>query len=806
MSSFWQCASPHTCIFVLLILFKITTSTSKSSSVSYSEQCASVIPEATPTTYAYVTFPSLQTSTSFFSGVERIFGKNSSQDSPISFNFQSSRNVYATNSPGVYKIDAELTFQVYNHMYFPASNSSDGKSSPRRRRSGILKFVLSGFWSESSGKGCFVGDAPWYSSAGEPLDLEAVFMIKYSKSSIYSNGFVSGELKSLSHLNDEAYFEPISILSFPRVNEYEYQLISEETLRGFYVFEDDEKYSVLGSHPRTICSFFDRNYVTFRLEYASSCSSSLKSCSPLDGVPGIRPTYVSLYSIQCYECGNKMRFLVQLTNRSYVGRDDMFDPSTTLVGEGMWDEAKNRLVIVACRILSSGSLEDTRVGDCSFRLSLYFPSLWSLKNREKAVGQIWTNKTAQDVGYFDRIKFRTSDAYIRIPGFTYQYTEIGKVNKLCPKKALTKGESFPSGKSSAMRFDSSVPNSAYFVWNSAAPVFIGNDLYAESRVQFENVVSDNAPMNVSYKITFSPARGLILEPGLSSLNTSLDSYGQLIISAEGVYDAGTGYLCMVGCRDLPSNNSLDCDIVLTFQFPGSSKTKEGFISGSMHSTRNQSDPLFFEHLNMTTSFSISSESPRSIWRIDLETSIVLIPDTVACIFVLFQLYHVRRYPDTLPSVSLLMLVILTLGHVISLGLNFEAVFMTKRNTYNTMFISSGWLVVNEEIVKLITLAVFLVQSHLIRLAWTARQSGENNPQAISAAERKTFIVFLPLYLAGGLIAFFVNSNKNPFGNAPPTFDYPQAHRHQHRARGDLKAYASLILDGFLFPRVLLNMF
>ncbi|KAK1405159.1 Ubiquitin-conjugating enzyme 25 [Heracleum sosnowskyi] len=767
MLRFCQFAWPHTCIFVLLILFKFTVSTSKIS-ISYSKQCASVVPEATPTTYADFASPYLQTATTYFTGGERIFGENSTHISYTSLYFQTSRNVYATNSHGVYKIDAELTFSVHSiEMHYPVSNSTHGRSSRRPRGSGRLKFLLHGFWSESSGKGCFVGSAPWYSSIGEPLNLEAMFKINYSKSSTYSNGFVNGELQSLSHLNDEAYFEPIYILSFPQVNQYEYKLISEEIVKSLYVLDYFRKSSVLGSRPGEICSLFDRNHYTFTLEYASSCSSSLKDCSPLSGVLTYRPTYVSLYSIQCDEYGNKMRFLVHLTNRNNGGRDEKFDPSATLVGEGLWDEKTNSLVIVACRISSSNSFGDAHVGDCSLRLSLYYPSTWSIKNRDKAVGQIWTNKTAQDVGYFGMIKFRTSDVDMKVPGFKYKYTEIENVNKLCPKKAVTRGKRYP-------RSNESFLYSSLFLSNSG---WGGSGEIVKSEDEFGNVVSENVPVNVSFKLSFwSKSNNVKLEAGHSSLNISLNSNGHLVISAEGVYDARTGYLCMVGCRNLGSNNSLDCEILLNFQFPESIRTEGGFFKGSMQSTRKQSDPHFFQHLNVSSSAFLSYEAHRSLWRIDLEITMVLISTTNACIFVCFQLYHVKRYPNTVPYMSLVMLAILTLGHMVPLVLNFEAVFMAKQNTENVI------------------------------LTWTARRTGKSNEPGISVAEKKTLLVSLPIYAVSGLVAFLWNWKKNYYGRAPCAFDYSQAQCQQYTLWGNFRSYAGLILDGFLLPQVLLNIF
>ncbi|KAK1356744.1 hypothetical protein POM88_050000 [Heracleum sosnowskyi] len=194
-------------------------------------------------------------------------------------------------------------------MYRAASNSTYGRSSGRLRMPARLMFLLQGYWSESSGKGCFVGYAPWYSSEGEPFNLEAMFMINYSKSSTYSNSFVTGKLESLSHFDDEGYFKPISILSFPQINRYEYKLISEETVKGIYLFDDIEKSLALGSQPGKLCSLFSRSYITLNLEYASSCSGSLKKCYPLDGVTKIQKQEI------CYGNKNKIHSIATVQLR-----------------------------------------------------------------------------------------------------------------------------------------------------------------------------------------------------------------------------------------------------------------------------------------------------------------------------------------------------------------------------------------------------------------------------------------------------------------------------------------------------------
>lgn len=818
--------SQFTCTLIFFINFTITVSYSRTSSriplIPYSDKCASVVPEATPTTYETLAFPNLRPSSTYYTGGDRILGRNSFYFEKY-LTFRTSPNVYATNISGVYKIEAVLTFRTYN-TYHPSSNSTYGRSYYSRTRVGRLTFKLHGFWSESSGKACMVGFASWFSRKGDSLYLDAILKLYYAKNSASYTSLVSGKLESLRYPNDESYFEPISILAFPEINKYEYKLISEEIVRGFPGGIDIPKNLTLGLHPGDFCSVFSTGFSTYKLEYASKCSS-LRNCSQLDWGTGYMPHFISLYTIQCSEFGKNLRFLVEFTNSSYVGYRQMFDPNTTLVAEGSWDENRNQLCIVACRILNStdSSLGNAHVGDCSFRLSLWYPAFLSIRNSTRSEGQIWTNKTATDVGYFDRITFRNSDYdRVGVPGLKYEYTELDKVRKLCSRKSVKKGETYPNGHSYEMRFDMTVRTSkGNFGWGYAVPIFIGNESFEQYPVAVSPSSSwgdyaeialepaaevNNAPLNVSYRISLSPEYDVKMGGGSSVSNLSLSPNGQIEISAEGVYDAGTGQVCMVGCRNVGSaNDSLDCEILVNFQFPGSNGNNGGFIKGSIESTRKNSDPLFFEHLNMSSSALSTPEAKQSIWRMDLEIIMVLISNTFACVFVGLQLYYVKKHPNVLPFISLVMLVILTLGHMIPLVLNFEALFLESHDRQNVLLGSSGWLEVNEVIVRVVTMVAFLLQFRLLQLAWTAHLS-EGTEKGIWVAEKKGLFVTLPLYIVGGLIALFVNWRKNNYGNAVLTWSRGFTHQQQYSLWGNLRSYAGLILDGFLFPQILLNIF
>ncbi|CAK9143802.1 unnamed protein product [Ilex paraguariensis] len=123
---------------------------------------------------------------------------------------------------------------------------------------------------------------------------------------------------------------------------------------------------------------------------------SLKNCTPFGGGTGFLPRLISLYAIQCSEDEPKFRFLIRFPANGCdaLSNSQSFHPNTTLVGEGPWDEKKNRLCMVACRILNPmGSKRSARVGDFSIRLSLSYPAIWTIRNSSTIIGQLWNNKT-----------------------------------------------------------------------------------------------------------------------------------------------------------------------------------------------------------------------------------------------------------------------------------------------------------------------------------------------------------------------------------------------------------------------------
>ena len=241
---------------------------------------------------------------------------------------------------------------------------------------------------------------------------------------------------------------------------YEYTLIEKEIGSGFlneYSSDKDASLSLDVGERLGLCSF-GRLVGGFHLEYESDCD--IVNCSPLGGgTPRFSPKFMSFDQVECQDDG-KVHMLLWFSNSSsHLFRTFIVD--TTLVSEGAWQKKKkNQLYVVACRILNvTNSLADAFVGDCLIKLNLRFPATMSIKNRSTIVGQIWSNRTMNDSGYFGKIVFQDiGNVQIDLPGLKYEYIETDRISKACAKKKRVKhkGKVYPNGHSLDMRFDISV--------------------------------------------------------------------------------------------------------------------------------------------------------------------------------------------------------------------------------------------------------------------------------------------------------------------------------------------------------------
>ncbi|KAL6991069.1 hypothetical protein U1Q18_009189 [Sarracenia purpurea var. burkii] len=802
------------------IFFTLTIPTTSSipgpfRQIPYSKSCNDVVPEANPTSTRLNSDAYLQFNNAYFTGGDSILGQKSPQfgrNSPKSVSFRA-QSVFETEINGVLRVEGMMTF------WGSSFGGVSGNLTRRRLRLinyrspripvGRFKvgFWLHGFWSEASGKLCMVGSGVNYLRS-----FNVVLKLHYPQFSTLDTSLVSGTLESLDSSDNLSRFEPVSILGVSKVN-YEYKFVDREIENGGFGAYDNMENESLGLVFHTACLGF-RSAGRFELEYMDDCGSV--NCNPLGGGGGILPGFMSFRGIDCTGNG-KVRYLLDFSNSSYNGFRYPFNPNTMLVAEGAWNGKKKHLDLVACRILNTmDSVTKALFGDCSIRLSLRLPSTLSLRNRSPVVGQMWSSKGTNELGYFGRLEFQSlSNGNTRVEGLKYDYSEIGNLRKYCSKEMTykSKGGKYPNGYSSDMRFDMTVRNSkGQVAWGYSSPLSVDDWFYelrpiftssAESEVQVNNN-SHSGILNVSYVINFRP-------PSDFKLGGEILSTKPVEISAEGTYDTKTGMLCMIGCRHLKShgkrlakNESFDCEVLINIQYPPLN-TNDGsnIIKGTIQSNRGKSDSLYFGRLDLSASSIFTSQAKESIWRMDLEITMVLISNTLACIFVGSQLFYVKKYPDVLPFISVVMLTVLTLAHMIPLLLNFEALFLANRNRQNVFLGSGGWLELNEVLVRVITMVAFLLQFRLLQQTWSARV-GDGSLKSLWVSDKKVFFLSLPLYIGGGLIIWFVHQLKYSYKGTSPRlrhFGY-----RQQFFWGDIKSFAGLISDGFLIPQIAFNVF
>ncbi|KAK9938143.1 hypothetical protein M0R45_014899 [Rubus argutus] len=223
------------------------------------------------------------------------------------------------------------------------------------------------------------------------------------------SSLISGTLESLmSSQKDPNYFEPVCILILPRMN-YHYTLVSN-------IYDDDSSSGGTDAPSGSLrmekfCSALSGvvQVHEFDPKYPSHCLSAKNCTTPLS-VSGLLPHIVALRDIECLEDKRRLRVLVEFADRT---KHRALYPNTTFVGEGSWNEKENQLRVVACRFLdATHSFNNSHMGDCSIRLSLTFPGLWTMGDTRITAGHIWSKKTITDSGYFERITFESHATYV----------------------------------------------------------------------------------------------------------------------------------------------------------------------------------------------------------------------------------------------------------------------------------------------------------------------------------------------------------------------------------------------------------
>ncbi|XP_020100639.1 uncharacterized protein LOC109718690 isoform X1 [Ananas comosus] len=695
---------------------------------------------------------------------------------PGTFSFHHGQ-IYQTTDPTILHLAGTLTLTGPYPPLAVRSNSS-GLIRPLR-----AVFQLAGFWSEASGALCMVGNGVLRPLPdGAPDYLPAVLKLGYPKSSNISTSVITGTLEILSAASELNHFDRISLVAYTQ-NMYNYTLIrkANESCTNLRRFKEEEEPLVLDrdSLCSTLYSFL--SFGSFKLNYKkfSAMSLILSSCSDDDDRFHV---FVEFSDSDDYN---------YRTTTALV-------PGKSMVGEGFWDHKTNRLCLLACPVLS-----DTSIGDCYVGLSFWFPSYLSIKTRSLVLGRMWSNKEEDDESYFEPIMLKSAGHHLwdEPPKLKYKYTKLDKVKKYFKlnSASVVAGEKrYPDGRiANDMRFSFSFQDpKGEGGWGHAYLLSRGETDFGDRTIYWNGEVPVENPTHAEMNRTLLNVTYTVSMQIWNSTGESRNSV-ESIISAEGLYSSSTGQLYLIGCGNpglsgtrkevKNSTESMDCEIFINMQLSPLNSERNGEANGTIMSTRDKSDALYFEPLKIASNIMYTVQAQEAIRRMQIEVAMVVISLTLYCIFTCLQIYHAKKNRDISPSISTTMLLILTLGHMIPLILNIEALFFANRNRRRIFFHSGHWIDAGKVIVRLTTMVALILQLRLLQVAWTARSSSVGQKKSLWATEGKTLLACLPLYIIGTVIAWFVRSTQQPLWK-------------------DLIAYAGLILDGFLLPQIIFNLF
>ncbi|KAL0353083.1 UNVERIFIED_CONTAM: hypothetical protein Sangu_0889600 [Sesamum angustifolium] len=638
--------------FSAILLSLLLNLTSAAAGVSYSDHCGSIVrdPHLLPSPNPPLLtpkFPALRhahvdgSTNNMNKGVSKV---------PTSLSF-SCHKAYRTQKDAVFKIEAvlSLTGVGYSrnltrrglrlvHFRPPRIPMTSGAAW------NSISFSLSGYWDSISGKLCMVG-----SGFGTFRSNHVVLKLDYLNSSNIFNSLVNGTLESIN-VNNEMSLN-LNLISIVGVNlmTYKYELIDKEIESNGFQLLDDLTSASLGVADlgQNMCTYIISAGIV-DLDYKSDCNNV--NCNFLGrGSRNFTPSLMYFNQIECLDDG-RVRFLLRFGDVGHNGYRLPFEANQTLVSEGKWDGKNRRLNMVGCRISSDG--DEGFVGECMIRLSLRFPARWTLRERSYIVGELWSSRNVNESGYFGRVSLSSiKNKNARATGLGYEYKEIGNARKSCANKMIQKGEggNYPVPLSPDMRFDMFGSNKKVKdLWGYSSPLYVDNQPYVLSTMVGREAGSTregkqnlSKMINVCYILTLATSHDF-------QLNSEYMQIKSFEISAEGTYDLGSAHLCMIACMHvgppkarIGRNSSLDCEILVDIQYPPLNARNGGALRGTIESTREKSDRLYFEPFEIFSRSVYAGQAKESIWRMDLEITMVLISNSLSCIFIALQLLHVK---------------------------------------------------------------------------------------------------------------------------------------------------------------------
>ncbi|GJN18083.1 hypothetical protein PR202_gb05204 [Eleusine coracana subsp. coracana] len=683
-----------------------------------------------------------------------------------------------------------------------AQNGTLGFGSYERIYDVAISFRLDGYYSTTTSELCMVGtgtdtDGPAKRYADVDLRLRVP-----SKPSLV-DPFVAGRLEG------GADFEAVNLVAYADGDVYEYSE-GRATCPAEAAATTSARRALEPQQPGggfSCAAIRSRLVSEYRLRHAQSNSSSL---------PKLHEPAMMVNQVRCAANG-AVRLYAVFSNdvRLWASANRFAVENQGVVAEGFWDAETRRLCLRACRVellvsYWSSAAEKLEVRECGIGMSFWFPAVWTVRDRSATAAMLWN--ASGDAGVISnpitastfQYIIRTTTTTTNLSDVKYSYTQtfldtatrhyylnarrsMSNANKKT-EASFPGTYNFSSYRDLEFRF---LADNEEMVRGQAYPVSIGSAMVDGDELAAEYAFSRHAAPEMKQSRLVNISYGILFQ------FTAFDRPDCSEIKAEGVYDTETGFVSMLGCREL--NVSTDCKVLITVQFSSLEESQaSGHGKGRISSLRDKTDVLYFESRNITLYGMYSEQVSESIWRMDMERIITLASSTLSCAFAILQILHIKRNRDAARATSITMLVVLALGHAIPLVLDLHTLLANRSRLFVELS-GNGLLELHELVLRVPALIAFLLQLRLLQLAWSGRRSSGHHRSL--DAERRVLLVCLPLYLIGVAVSGVIHAeNSRATRKDPLLVDFPGT------LWGALASYAGLVTDGFLLPQVVLNAF
>lgn len=677
-------------------------------------------------------------------------------------------------------------------------------------------------------------------------DDQILLVLRFPVMFNLTNRIIRGKIKSLNPRSNSKFFDEVRITSqLGKAARYEFdsekKLISKSC--DPYPYHDSFLESGINIYKGLeFCRILEEaaQGQAFTIVPNWKCNGTDDFCSKLgpfvigdsiratDG--GFKDVFLFMQEINCQKVGdNSNSSTVAAVFRAVGPSENHYTASArsgpnnmTMSAEGILESSSGQLCMIGCLGMETEG--------CNFRICLYIPTSFSIRQRSILVGSISSidkdGKSFFPLSFEKLVRPTELYNYFKTSSPSYVYSKINLAGTI-----LERSEPFSFGsviKKKFLQFPRLEDAESYSVSLSelSEDLSLHVSAFTDSRsfttdLQIEILSvgpmfgrfwsTQNESKELFHAKTESTEEQLLLNVSAQILLSGKKFGNYSVLFVEGIYDPRVGTMYLVGCRDVRASwtvlfesmdleSGLDCLIEVVVSYPPT--TSRWLVDPtariSIASQRTEDDPLYFEPVKLQTLPIIYRRLREDILsRQGVEGILRILTLSLGIAFIASQLIYAERNPGSVPFMSLVMLGVQAVGFSLPLITGAEAVFKKSESDAAV----SSWFRAIDYTLKLQVMVCLLLTLRLGQKVYKSRQS--RDPSRSVPSDKQVAIATFILHIAGYGSVLIVHALRT-HASAPRAAVYFDQTSGERVWETKLEEYIGLIHDFFLLPQVVGN--